>query len=889
MTTQRFLLTIFYLQILISSPIILGQTTNTTNFTSPQRYQIGGIEVKGTKYLDPNVLINLSGLSVGETITIPGEDIGNGIRALWKQGLFSDIKIYATRFVNDVVFLQFELKERERLSKYAFKGIPKGDEDDLRDKIGLVRGKIVDDDLLSKTQGIILDHYREKGYFNANLNTSIQPDTLFTNSVILLLNIERGEKVHIGNIYFSGNNTAASRKLKKQMKDTKERSRLFPHKPKEVTANALKSNPFNYLGNFSIGDALNYIDDNIFRFRLFSSSKYNQDEYQKDKQAVIDYYNNLGYRDAAITYDTIYSINDRTIDIKINVDEGNPYYFRNITFRGNNKYPSELLSQILGIKKGDKYSQSELQTRIFQDPNANDISSLYMDDGYLFFQVTPIEKAVEGDSIDLDINIYEGTQATIDKVIISGNTKTNEHVIRREIRSYPGTKFSRSDIIRTTREIANLGYFDPEKTEVNPMPNPSKGTVDIEYKVSEKPADQLELSAGWGGTGVIGTVGVSFNNFSARNLFKKEAWNPIPSGDGQRLSFRLQSTGKAFQSINASFTEPWLGGKKPNALTISAYTSRIFQDYTGTTNDRLRYIIGGSVGIGRRLRWPDDNFTLQNEINYQFFNLKNSNDFTVSNGVVHNLSFRTTLARYSLDQPIYPRSGSNFSLTLALTAPYSLLNERNYSDLPTNEKYKFAEYHKWKLKAEWFTPIVGNLVLRTAAKMGIVGYYNSDIGFPILEKFEIGGDGLGLGGANFLYGKDIYALRGYETEQVTVPIAGSTLREGDPIMSKYTVELRYPLTLNPSSTIYVQAFVEGGNSWKSFRSFNPFDIKRTAGLGARIYLPMFGILGFDYGIGFDKILNTNNSDPTATSNKRTLGEFIRDYGRFSVVLGFDPE
>lgn len=850
---------------------------NLMDYAAPKNYQIGGINVTGTKFLDQTVLINLSGLAVGDKINVPGDDIANAIKALWKQGLFSDVKIVADRVVNDVIFLEIQLRERERLSKYTFKGIAKGEEDDLRDKIGLVRGRIVDEDVLTNTSNIITEHFRDKGFYNTAVHITQQPDSLFTNSVILVIKISKNEKVRIRNIEFEGNENATNRKLKKQMKDTKEKTRLFPRSWAQVRQANAGASVWSIPGNFSTGDALSFIDDNVFRFRLFASSKFNEMDYETSKEALVTYYQNEGYRDASIVQDTVFSADGKNLDIRLKIGEGNKYYFRNITFKGNSKYPTELLTRILGIKKGDVYSQATIQSRIFQDPNSNDISSLYMDDGYLFFQVTPVETATElGDSIDMVVNIYEGPQATVDKILISGNTKTNEHVIRREIRSLPGNKFSRTDIIRTTREIANLGFFDPEKIEVNPIPNPTKGTVDIEYKVAEKPADQLELSAGWGGTGVIGTIGVSFNNFSVKNMFKKDAWQPLPSGDGERLSFRFQSTGANFQSINTSFTEPWLGGKRPNALTVGFYTSRIYSRANSALNiaEQLRYIVGASVGLGRRLRRPDDNFSLQNEVSYQYFNLKNSQEFVIKNGDVHNLAFRTTLSRYSIDQPIYPRTGSNFSISLAITPPWSAALGIDMTDATTEQRYRLAEYHKWKLRAEWFTPVAGKLVLRTVAKMGIMGYYNPKIGSAVVERFQMGGDGLGVNGAaGQLFGRDILALRGYEENEVT---QGSY---GDPIMAKYTVELRYPFSLNPSSTIYALAFAEGGNTWSNARFFNPFDVRRSTGIGLRIYLPMFGTLGFDYGIGFDKNYGQNT----------TFGDYLQNNGRFSVILGFEPE
>ncbi len=848
------------------------------DYSTPQTYEIGGITITGTKYLDEKILARLSGLEVGEEISIPGEQIPDAISTLWKQGLFSDVKIYASKIVNSIIFLEVALKERVRLSKYTFKGVKKSEEDDLRDQLELVRGRIINENLLNNTKNSILSYYRGKGFYNASVNMSQDRDPMFKNSDILTLNITRGDKIRVNEITFKGNNNALNRKLKKQMSGTKEKSKIHRKAGKNIWKGLKKASFAETLGNLTFGKALDFIDNNIIRLKIFSSSKYLEDEYEADKQSVIAYYNELGFRDARIVTDTMYFVDSKSVNLEVTVDEGQRYYFRDIEWKGNSKYTNEQLGQILGIEKGDVYDKSLLQRRLFMDPAGGDVSSLYMDDGYLFFNVSPMEKAVVGDSIDLLVNVYEGPQATIDKINISGNTKTNEHVIRRELRSLPGSKFSRSDIIRSQREIATLGFFDPEQIEINPRPNPEKGTVDIDYKVAEKPSDQLELSAGWGGRTVVGSIGVSFNNFSLRNIFKSEAWRPLPSGDGQRLSFRFQSTGQAFQSINASFTEPWLGGKRPNALSVSAYSSR-YRSFAGFTSQvgedpeelgRL-LITGLSVGLGRRLRFPDDNFTLQTALTFQHYSLKDwSSDFIISNGSINNLSLTNTLSRYSINQPIYPSSGSNISLSLQLTPPYSMFGNKDYRDVNINERYKWAEFHKWKLKAEWYTKIVGNLVLKTSAKMGFMGYYNEDIGHSPLERFQIGGDGI----SNFdlLYGKDIISLRGYDVL--------NTASVGNPYYAKYNVELRYPLSLNPNSTIYVLGFVEGGNSWESFKTYNPFELRRSAGLGLRIFLPMFGTLGFDYGVGFDKGIGVQTDG---------VWDYISQFGKINIVLGVEPE
>ena len=895
---QCFFLPCLFIALFFTAIPVLAQDStklNLINYATPQEYEIGGIDVTGTQHLDKKILVNLSGLSVGDKLSVPGEELPKAMRNLWKQGLFADIDIYAAKIVGDVIFLEIALKERVRLSKYNFKGIKKGEEEELRDQIGLIRGKIVNENLLNNTQNAILKFYRKKGFLKTTVNITQEPDAMFTNSVKLTIDVRKNGKVKINDIVFEGVEQVPHRKLKKAMKETKERTHLVKDAPKRIWRDLKKTRrPAEALGNIAPSELLNYVDQNIFRFKLFSSSKFIENEFESDKAAVIAQYNELGYRDARILSDTVYFVDDKNIKVEIKVHEGNRYYFRNIEWRGNNKYDDATLSKILGIKRGEVYNQSLLQSRLFIDPNGSDVSSLYMDDGYLFFNVTPVEKAVEGDSIDLSIQVYEGPQATINRVIITGNDKTNEHVIRRELRTLPGSKFSRSDIIRSQREIANLGFFDPEQLQVNPIPNPQNGTVDIEYKVVEKPSDQLELSAGWGGGSIVGSIGVSFNNFSLRNIPNPKAWRPLPAGDGQRLTFRFQSTGKAYQSINASFTEPWLGGKRPNAFTVSGFSSRSFSNSTivedsENDNAQLLYISGLSVGLGRRLKWPDDNFTMQNSINFQRYNLKNwRTDFIISNGNANNLSIGTTIARYSVDAPIYPRRGSNISLEVQFTPPYSLFKNKDYKSLKENgefeELYKWTEYHKWKFKAEWYTPIVGNLVLKTSAKLGMMGYYNKDIGHTPFERFELGGDGI----SNFnLYGKDIIALRGYDEGSITrnfqeIEQNGNsyTVNVGDPYYAKYTLELRYPFSLNPSSTIYALAFVEAGNSWSSFKTFNPFQVKRSAGIGLRIFLPMFGTLGFDYGVGFDNVLST----PTTGA-----WDYIGRKGRFSIILGVEPE
>jgi len=785
------------------------------DYAKPAEYVIGGITVSGTKFLDQNVLINLSGLVIGDSIDVPGEKISSAIRNLWKQGLFADARIVVTKITGNQIFLEIQLSERPRLSKFSFKGVSKSEADKIREKIGLERDKVITDNLKTSTSNAVKKFYEDKGYLDAEVKLVEFKDTVFANKNILEIQVDKKLLYRIYDIDFEGNKNISDLTLRKSMKDTKQKK----------------------------------------WYKIFTGGKFMEDEYEGDKQKIIALYNDKGFRDAYIVSDSVVRTSAQALAIRIRIEEGPRYYFRNITWVGNSKHTSLELSGVLNIKKGDVYNQSVLEERLFMSQSGHDITSIYMDDGYLFFSVTPVEINVENDSIDLEMRIYEGKQATINKVTVSGNTKTNDRVIMREIRTKPGQLFSRNDIIRTQRELAQLGYFDPEKLGVNPKPNPTDGTVDIDYVVEEKPSDQLELSGGYGGNTLYGTLGVSFNNFSARNFFKKGAWRPLPSGDGQRLSLRIQSTGRQYQSYNASFTEPWLGGKKPNSLSVSAYytLSRGGDPNAPEQQQSLLKVIGTSVGLGKRLYKPDDFFSLFNQINYEHYILRNYPIIPgFSNGTSNNLSFSTTLARNSVDGPIYPRMGSNVSFTLQFTPPYSLFKDKNHTYLTAQEKYKYIEYHKWKFSASWFTKIVGDLVMNAKLQYGFLGYYNKNIGYSPFERFYLGGDGM----AGFAYdGREIVGLRGYENQTLPAPPAPGTGNIGGTVFDKYTLELRYPISLNPSATIYVLGFAEAGNSWLSFKEFNPFIAYRAAGAGVRIFLPMFGMLGLDWGYGFDEIPN----------------------------------
>ncbi len=778
---------------------------------NPQEYEIGGISVTGTRFIDQNQVIMVSRLSVGETIMVPGEDISNAINNLWKQGLFKHVSIGITSIQDDIIFLIIELEERPRLTRYEFEGIRRSEADDLKNELNLVRGDVVTENLLVRAETAIKDYYMEKGYLTPTIEINQLEDTARVNNMILEFLIDRGNRTRIREMNIYGNEVLSDRRIKRTMKNTRERSLRF----------------------------------------IFTSSKLVEEDFEEDKRTLISRYNELGKRDAAILRDSVYFVDEDRIEIDLYIYEGPTYYFRNIEWIGNTVYPEEALNEVLDIRTGDVYNQSKLEKNLFMNMEEGDISSLYMDVGYLFFQLDPVEIAVENDSIDLEIRVYEGEQARINRVSVTGNTRTNDHVIMREIRTRPGQLFSRSAIIRSQREIIQLGFFDQETIDVNPIPNPADNTVDLEYIVEETSSDQIELSGGWGANRIIGTVGISFNNFSTRNLFNREAWRPLPTGDGQRLSLRAQTYGRGYISYSASFTEPWLGGNRPNALSVSFYQTTHRRNLAKTHPDYGYYsIIGSSVGLVKRLTVPDDYFFLQQSVNYQHYDILNSPiRFIFDNGQSNNLSYNIVFGRNSKDATLFPRRGSEVSLSLQLTPPYSLLRDKDYSDVTAQEKYRWLEYHKWKFRGNWYTPIVGDLILTARIRYGFLGYYNRDIGYPPFERFYLGGDGLS---GWEIDGREIISLRGYTNYSLT-PTDQRGEFIGANAYNKYTIELRYPLSLNPMATIYGLVFVEGGNAFRDIQSFTPFNVKRSAGIGARIFLPMFGLLGIDYGYGFDEI------------------------------------
>ncbi len=874
---------------------------NIFNQKAPKTYKVAGIKVIGNKAFDENLLLSISGLGVGDEIRIPGGDnFSKAIIKLMGQNYFSDAKIYITKLEGKNIYLELEVQERPRLQNYYLKGVSKSELEDFIGRTGLVKGHVVTENMRRTSVDVIKKFYFDKGFQSVDVAIDSKKDTGSSNYVTLTYTINKGTKVHINNINFEGN-TVEDGKLKSQMKGTKEQSRLtlYPTvdkggfiEPKRYTFEQyLKEKGYLYPSKTK------KILDPYARIKLFTSSKYNEKKYEEDRDKLISYYNSLGYRDAIIDTNAVYPImlnGRKALNIDIRFKEGHQYYFGNITWRGNTKYSDSILTAILGINKGDIYNLELLNKKLGKgSPEGGDISGLYMDDGYLFFRTDPVETAVYNDTIDYEIRIVEGPQATIKNVRIFGNEKTKEYVIRREIRTIPGDKFSRQLLIRSIRELSQLNYFNPEKIDPQPIPNPDDGTVDINYKVEEKSSDQLELSAGYGGViGLTGTLGITFNNFSTKNIFHKSAWDPLPTGDGQKVSLRVQSNGHAFRSYNFSFTEPWLGGKHRNSFSISLYNTKYANAYnpaTGTytssaANNSYLMTTGGGVSLSKQIKWPDDYFSISGGINFTQYHLVNYYISPVTlpgfnNGYSHNFSFKIGIQRSTIDAPTFPRSGSTFAASLQFTPPYSLIDK---SIVDQSNPYKWVEYHKWRFNAEWYVGITKptgeerkQLVLKAAAKFGFLGRYNSQLQISPFERFQVGD--AGLNNQYALIGYDIISQRGYPVYQTSDPKVNPDQTGASQyftMFNKYVLEMRYPLSLNPSSTIYALSFFEAANGWYDIKDYNPFRLRRSVGVGMRFFLPMFGLLGFDYGIGLDRYFP---------------GAALKDMARFTFMLGFEPE
>ncbi len=829
-----------------AAPEAAPVSTGLLDYNNPKEYEIVEITVSGTQFLDPNSMISISGLHTGDKIRIPGLPIPSAIKKMMDFGTLDDVEIQATKVEGEKIWLNIHIKERPRLYQVTFSGVKKGQKETLNDKVKLIKGRVITPTIIKNTQLVIKKHYVDKGFYNTTVKAVQLPDSSRGQATLNFV-VHKGKKVRISKINIDGNEKISDAKLKKKLKGTKEK---------------------------------------IF-YRFWAPSKFIPKKYDEDKDKLIAYYRKNGFRDATIEWDTVAKATDgEALQVTLKIEEGPKYYYGDISWNGNYLWPSGYLSQRLGISKGDVYDPEELDKKINGIPGG-DVSSLYMDDGYLYFRVTPVEKSVKGDSIDIEMRMFEGKQATINRIVLNGNTKTSDRVVLRELFTLPGQKFSKTELINTQRQLSQMGYFDPEKIQINPVPNQADGTVDIEYTVEEKPSDQIELSGGWGGyIGFVGTLGLVFNNFSIRNIPNRSTWRPLPSGDGQKLAVRFQANGRQFQTYSLSFSEPWLGGKKPInfgvALTrtvyrMTDYSSLMFGGGGQSLTYRGAYFNNGiTFSLGKRLKAPDRFMQLTHSLSLQRYTLDSLDFFSIgyNNGNSNNITFNTTLSRNTLSDFQYPRSGSSFSLSATLTPPYSAFRKTDYADL--TEKYKWIEYHKWMFDASWFATITGKLVLNTRAHMGFLGNYGARNGISPFGRFIVGGSGLAGQGMFVMADQDIIALRGYEDRSIgpltnqnnIVPRDG-----GGVVYNKYVMEIRYPVSLNPQATIFLLTFAEGGNNWGSYREYNPFDIKRSAGVGARIFMPAFGLLGIDWGYGFDKIQGRN--EKSGGQFHFTIGQQLR--------------
>lgn len=816
------------------------------DYLTPKEYEIGGINFVGAESLDTRMVLLVCGLHVGDVIKVPGDRITTAIENLWNQGMFEDVKISATKIQGRNIFLEIAVVTRPKLSKFSFegsRGVRKNEVEKLRGEMNIKSGEVVTENMLNTCRNKILSYYIQKGYTNVEVNPTTRPDTTGgrTDRVIVNLKVNVGKKVKIDSLIFEGNTNIPTKTLKKKM---------------------AKTHDVHYAKNLC-----------FWTPGFWKQSKYIEADLSEDLAGIIDYYNEQGYRDARIVMDTMWPISaDQTkmsakkkakqerVKVKVKVYEGQQFYFRNITFSGNTIYTSENLSKHLRIEKGDPYNKTTLETNLNYNPSGTDISSMYMDNGYLFFRATPTEVGVEGDSIDIEIRIYEGEQARIKNVIVEGNTVTNDKIIMRELHTRPGDLFSRDALIRSQRELVTLGYFKQESIQPIPRPNPKDGTVDIVYKVEEGSTSQLQLQGGYGSGMLIGQIGVQLNNFSARNIFNKSAWQPLPAGDGQKLGINAVTNGTHYYALSGSFTEPWLGGKRAQALTVTVYKNLYSNGFYFNKEDPSYYsmsIGGGALSIAKRLKWPDDYFTLSQALSYKRYNLTNythlGNGFT--DGVANELSYGITFGRNSLDSPIYPRSGSEVSIAGYITPPYSLISGKDYSTdammdagytttaQMNQERYKWVEYYKLNLRGSWMLNLVGDVVLNARFRFGFMGSYNNDIGLSPFGRYYVGGDGLNTW---MLDGREVIPLRGYENNSLN-PSAGGA------VFDRFTMELRQPIIESASATIFVLGFLEGGNSWSKIKEFQPFKVYNSAGLGVRLYMPMFGLIGIDWGYGFDGI------------------------------------
>ena len=819
----------------------------------PKTYEIAGLRVTGLQYYEDYIVIGYSGLAVGDRIEIPGNEITNAAKRFWRQGLFSKIQIKVEKICGDKAWLVFDLRQQPRISKIEYVGVKKGEKEDLETRLNLMPGNQITQNIVNRAEDIVAAYFKQKGFSNVDVRVRQTPDLSKENEMIVTIEIDKNEKIKVHKIYIDGNEVLSDNKIQRTMKKTNEKKKLV----------------------------------NLFRQKKFVES-----DYETDKALIIKKYNELGYRDARIVSDSVTKYNDKYVDVHLKVEEGKKYYISDISWAGNTIYSSEYLDLLLGMKKGDVYNQTLLNKRTMEDDDA--VANLYMNNGYLFFQLVPIESKIEGDSIALEMRVMEGPQARINNIAINGNDRLYEKVIRRELRVRPGDLFSKEALQRSAREIAQTGHFDPESMDIRPEPNPDNGTVDLIFYLTSKISDQIELSAGWGQTGVIGKVALKFTNFSIKNLFKPSTYKGIiPQGEGQTFSISAQTNAKYYQAYSFSFLDPWFGGKRPNSLSVSAYYSRqtgvnsnfynrnymtsgmlynSLGSYTGlyggyndyyqnsieNAYDKNKFLqmAGISLGFGKRLNWPDNYFTFMAQLSYNWYHLKNWEYlYYMNNGTSNSFVLGLSLSRNSIDNPIYTRSGSTFSLDLSLTPPVSLFSNKNWKALSEantqkakEEMYKWIEYWKLKFKARTYTPLTDpegkwTLVLMTRADFGLLGSYNKYLKSPF-ETFYVGGDGMS---GSYGYAQETIALRGYDNGAFT-----PWTKDGY-AYTRFCMELHFPFMLQPSTTIYGLAFVEGGNAWTDVKDFSPFNLKKSAGAGVRIYLPMVGMMGIDWAYGFDSV------------------------------------
>jgi outer membrane protein insertion porin family len=857
---------------------------------TPRQCEIGGITVKGVSDYEDAILINLSGLNVGQRIEVPGNEITEAVKRYWKHGLFSEVSITADSIVDSQIYLCIHLALRPRITSIEYHGVKKSERNDLESKLGMTKGMSLTKNIIDRAKILARKYFDDKGYKNAEIEISQHDDVTGKNQVVLEVNIDKKEKMRVRRIIFEGNEKLSDKKIK---------------------------------GKFFSKGAFGKIHESGKLHNLFKAKKYTPERYAEAKQALLDKYNELGFRDATIEDDSIWTVDDKHINIYVKVDEGEKYYIRNITWVGNTVYNSDVLDKILDMKKGDVYNQKLMNKRLIEDDDA--VHNNYYNNGYIFSSVEPTDINVVDDSIDVEVRIMEGTQAHLNMVRIFGNDRLYEEVVRRELRTKPGDLFSKDALMRSAREIASMGYFDPESVNPDVKPNLEDGTVDIDWNLEQKSNDQLELSLGWGQTGVIGRVGIKFNNFSLRNLLGKNKLHRgfLPAGDGEQIGLNFQTNGRYYRSYNANYSTGWFGGKRPNAFNVgvyyskqsdvssnyynSAYLNSLSSMYYGSStynsgyfnnydayldDDKYIKLLGVSLGWGKRLRWPDDYFQLSATLSYQRYMLKDWQYFLITNGNCNNINLNLALTRNSTDNPLFPRHGSEFSLSVSLTPPWSAFDSKNYANLATQEtysknqdqwnseqaeKYKWVEYHKWKFKSRTYTSLSSGqkcFVLMTRVEFGLLGSYNKNKKSPF-ETFYVGGDG--MSGYSTSYAEETIGLRGYDNGAISSTAyvmggewTGSRYSAYDAYAyDRFTLELRYPFMLG-NTTIYGLGFLEGGNAWAKTRDFNPFDMKRSAGFGVRLYLPMVGLMGIDWAYGFDKVYN---------------GGWQRGGGQFHFVLG----